>query len=207
MEDVTAPGRCGGGRPGRQAGRHMAGQARPGQLAPSEYLINWTTPSHSERKHRAGLTMCIYKLQTTDYRLQTTDPYTRTRFDRFYLFYLSGTHVVPSSMPEKLHLCLPRRTSFLVELDRGSRTPRSSWALVLAIHEKHFDPRRTLIVTLYQSLAPSNLSASPPITRTTAPHRLNKLLSFSIGAHNGYNTSSSSSNFHPTKLGPGPDPF
>jgi hypothetical protein len=99
-----------------KAGRQAHGRA--GQLAPSEYLINWTTPSHSERKHRAGLTMCIYKLQTTDYRLQTTDYRLQTHIhahDSFaFTIYLSGTHVVPSSMPEKLHLCLPRRTSFLV---------------------------------------------------------------------------------------------
>jgi hypothetical protein len=62
MEDVTAPGRC-VWRAAWKAGSTW--QGRPGQLAPSKYLINWTIPSHSERKHKAGLTMCIYRLQFT----------------------------------------------------------------------------------------------------------------------------------------------
>jgi hypothetical protein len=102
MEDVTAPGRCVWWRAAWKAGTW---QARPGQLAPSEYLINWTTPSHSERKHKTGLTMCIYRLQFTLFFIPSSMP------ESFTFASYAAPHS-PCHSTEEAVLRAPRGPSF-----------------------------------------------------------------------------------------------
>jgi hypothetical protein len=118
-----------GGLEGRQ---HMAGQARP---TGAERILDKLDHSQPFGKETQGRPHYVH--------LQTT----------VYLFF------IPSSMPESFTFASQRRTSFPVSLDRGSRTPRSSWALVLAMHPPAYSSSSSIPDLTFQPTVPSEVQS------------------------------------------------